>query len=400
MTGQTLALVRHEQGFSQQDFADVLGISRRTVASLERSDHIPPKYLARLRSLGIHASDKPPTHPPNATYRPQIAPPRAYIPDDTDTDEVAPYDDEDVDDEFEENSTINDVLSDELHAPDDYKPFHADHLPTPHRTKTVPNHHAPPPPVFELQTVPGNIFRIMRQKMEITVARLVKLSGLVLSDIETAESSTALVPQTLFESLLTAAELPTLAEPDTFLAYLADAVAKRLDAGDPKPVAIMPTVPSLAHTHGSTKDAAAIEATHYKWAYEKTVQELAEMKSDYRETSKIAAERLEKIHALQREVDRLTVQNELSTEFSEEYLRESSTLQDDYAALTAASVNRWNEAKTSALEAVPRMLPAVMGLAQMFMQSKTSKPPSSPFSSNEQHSKHKTDNDVVKFEQD
>ena len=330
MTGDDFTRLRHQEGFSQHDFADLLGISRRTISNLERSDHIPPKYANRLRHLGIAVED----HSPAKNHRPPHSQsPRAY---------VSQSFDDDVNDEDE------DFFDDDLPTiPDRISPATAETLPP-----------------FEFQTVPGNLFRAIRQKLEITLSRLVRLSGLTTSDIENAESTTTLVPPTLFESLVTASDLPTLAEPDTFVAYLSEALAKRLVEEEIKPRSFSP-LPDVAGTTGG-KDAAVVESTHFKWAYDRVSQELSELKTEYREVSRTAAERLEKINTLQRDLDRLTVQTELADEFSQEYAQDVALLRDQMSTESLAVSNRWNDAKATALEALPAVLPALAQIAQTF----------------------------------
>lgn len=356
MTGDDFIRLRHQEGLSQHEFADVLGISRRTIGNLERSDHIPPKYTARLRYLGIAVEDYPPTR---NIRLPHSQTPRAFI--------AHPFDDdaeEDDDDDEEEEESDDDAEEDDDESDD----FFDDHLPDDSdriNAHSIGDFKEPANLPFEFQTVPGNLFRVLRQKLEITVSRLVRLSGLTMSDIENAESSTALVPQTLFEALVTASDLPILTEPDTFLAYLSEALTKRLAAEEVKSQAFSP-LPEIASTT-SGKDAALIEATHFKWAYDKVSQELSELKTEYREVSRTAAERLEKINTLQRDLDRLTVHTELADEFSQEYAHDVATLRDEMGAQSLAVSNRWNDAKATALEALPSVLPALAQIAQTLL---------------------------------
>jgi transcriptional regulator with XRE-family HTH domain len=360
MTGDDFIRLRHQEGLSQHEFADVLGISRRTIGNLERSDHIPPKYTARLRYLGIAVEDYPPTR---NIRLPHSQTPRAFIAhpfddeneeEDDDDEEEESDDDAEEDDDDDEEEESDDFFDD--HPPDD-----SDHI----TTHSIGDFKEPAHLPFEFQTVPGNLFRVLRQKLEITVSRLVRLSGLTMSDIENAESSTALVPQTLFEALVTASDLPILTEPDTFLAYLSEALTKRLAAEEVKSQAFSP-LPEIASTT-SGKDAALIEATHFKWAYDKVSQELSELKTEYREVSRTAAERLEKINTLQRDLDRLTVHTELADEFSQEYAHDVATLRDEMDAQSLAASNRWNDAKATALEALPSVLPALAQIAQTLL---------------------------------
>lgn len=330
MNGQNLVSMRYAHNLSQTEFADLLNISRRTLGKIEQSaERIPPKYLARLKHLGFATDDNPPERAPTQAFHqppPFYAPPPPDFPHSTDDDEDIPLSDNDDDD----NSTLKYAL----------KPL------------------AEP---FTLDSIPGNLFRAVRQKLEVTISKLVKLSGQKLSDVENAESTTALVSATLFEALVTASDIPTLHEPDTFLAYLADAVQQRNNEPETKPQSVIP-----AFSAGNGKDATAIEAVHYKWAYDRVSTELNDLKAEHRDVSRLAAERLAKVHELQRELDRLHVQQTLGDELEMQYAED---IDDHKARINAdfqSQQDRFLAAKTTALEMLPAMMPIFGALAQNF----------------------------------
>lgn len=367
MNGLTIQELRYAHGFSQQEFAELLGISRRTLSALEQSpEKLPLKYLARLRHLGIPPDDDEPSNTPHfgrASPLPlsSSSPPAAshashYSP-------LVP-----VPDSFD-TSIFNDTSTAPILALQDEEDCHDEEIDNDENedddaAEQVPAHFALPPEPLALESIPGNLFRILRQHLEITNARLVRFSGMKISDIEHAETGTALVSPTLFEAFVTAAETPALSTPDVLLAYLADALYKRTNESEKASPIPTPVIPALSA--GSGKDATAIEAVHYKWAYDRVATELNDLKTEHRDVSRIAAERLAQVNELQRELDRLHVQQTLSDELGMQY---ADDLHDHKTRLNAdfqLQQDRFIAAKTTALELLPTMLPILGTLAQNF----------------------------------
>ncbi|TAE23102.1 MAG: XRE family transcriptional regulator [Candidatus Kapaibacterium sp.] len=367
MNGSRLQLLRHAHGFSQREFAELLGISRRTLSTLEQSpEHLPIKYFARLQRLGIPLDkDDPPNVLPSARASPAFSPPSSSF----DSPLVPPPNGFDISTLYDLDTALllaeNDGNADEEHEKRENANSNAD-IVSPVRSSPRP---VLPPAPLVLHTVPGNLFRLLRQHLEITNARLVRLSGLKISDIEHAESGTTLVPPTLLEALVAAAEVPALTEPDACLAYLADALHKRTNEAEKASLA--PPMPVLPSSNG--KDAATIEAVHYRWAYDRVAAELNDLKAEHRDLSRLAAERLAKLHELERELDRFHVQQTLSDELGMQYADDLHEHKSRLNEEVKHQQDRFIAAKTNALE----MLPAVMPLLSTLAQNMLSKQPAS-----------------------